>query len=199
MGCTPVTSVLRKISAKFLFMFFKVKYSLAEANRGRNYYGQQRRELAPVLGHDDKLATDTMSIQKNCGEDNICVPNLAVEASTSGAFQYGGQEKMEITAEIINNGEDAFNAMLYLQLPREINWNSASSSTPGVSVLCSAPDAMNNRTLECDVGNPFPANTRVSDHLASRFSCLKVLPLIWTMKSSLHTGVKNQLFIRKLP
>ena len=69
---------------------------------------------------------------------------------------------MEITAEIINNGEDAFNAMLYLQLPREINWNSASSSTPGVSVLCSAPTAMNNRTLECDVGNPFPANTRVS-------------------------------------
>ena len=140
----------------------QVRYSLANnQNRGQNFYGQQRRVLAPVLGHNDKLATDTMSIQKNCGEDNICVPNLSVEASTSGAFQYGGQDKMEITAEIINNGEDAFNAMLYLQLPREINWNSASSSTPGVSVLCSAPDAMNNRTLECDVGNPFPANTRV--------------------------------------
>lgn len=141
----------------------KVRYSLADnQNRGSNFYGQQRKVLAPVLGHNDKLATDTMSIQKNCGEDNICVPDLSVEASTSGAFQYGGQDKMEITAEIINNGEDAFNAMLYLQLPREINWNSASSSTPGVSVLCSAPDAMNNRTLECDVGNPFPANTRVS-------------------------------------
>ena len=141
----------------------KVRYSLADnQNRGSNFYGQQRKVLAPVLGHNDKLATDTMSIHKNCGEDNICVPDLSVEASTSGAFQYGGQDKMEITAEIINNGEDAFNAMLYLQLPREINWNSASSSTPGVSVLCSAPDAMNNRTLECDVGNPFPANTRVS-------------------------------------
>ena len=61
--------------------FFQVKYSLAGNGGGRNYYGRQRRELLPVLGHDDKMATDTMSIQKNCGQDNICVPNLMVQAS----------------------------------------------------------------------------------------------------------------------
>lgn len=97
---------------------------------------------------------------------------------------------MEITAEIINNGEDAFNAMLYLQLPREINWNSASSSTPGISVLCSAPDAMNNRTLECDVGNPFPANTRVILYISLRF--VKRI-----LMASCHRLIFDPLFILK--
>ena len=68
---------------------------------------------------------------------------------------------MEITADIYNGGEDAFNAMLYLQLPREVNYISANSSTSGVSILCSPPSGMNNRTLQCDVGNPLPANTQV--------------------------------------
>ena len=37
---------------------------------------------------------------------------------SSDAFVYGGEDKMQISAEIINQGEDAFNAMLYLQLPK---------------------------------------------------------------------------------
>ena len=68
---------------------------------------------------------------------------------------------MQISAEIINQGEDAFNAMLYLQLPKEVNYMSAEAVTPGLSVLCSPPSPMNNRTLQCDVGNPLPANTKV--------------------------------------
>ena len=79
---------------------------------------------------------------------------------SSNAFVYGGEDKMEISAEIINRGEDAFNAMLYLQLPKEINYMSVESNTPGLSVLCSPPSPINNRTLQCDVGNPLPANTQ---------------------------------------
>ena len=80
---------------------------------------------------------------------------------SSDAFVYGGEDKMQISAEIINQGEDAFNAMLYLQLPKEVNYMSAEAVTPGLSVLCSPPSPMNNRTLQCDVGNPLPANTKV--------------------------------------
>ena len=69
---------------------------------------------------------------------------------------------MEMSVDIINQGEDAFNAMLYLQLPKEVNYNGAESTTPGLSVLCSPPSPMNNRTLQCDVGNPLPANTKVN-------------------------------------
>ena len=58
-----------------------MRYSLANQDSGRNFYARQRRELVPVLGHDDRMATDTISIQKNCGDDNICEPNLMVQAS----------------------------------------------------------------------------------------------------------------------
>ena len=94
--------------------------------------------------------------------------------SSSNTYAYGGEEKMEITANIINKGEDAFNAMLYLQLPKEINYMSAESNTPGLSVLCSPPSPMNNHTLQCDIGNPLPANTQVSYLFPSFYVCLPV-------------------------
>ena len=39
----------------------------------------------------------------------------------------GSSEKLEISADIKNSGEDAFNAMLYLQIPRGVNYISANS------------------------------------------------------------------------
>ena len=65
------------ISDKLTSIHIQVRYSLAKQTSGGTY-GRQRRELAPVLGHDDRMATDTLSIQKNCGSDNVCIPNLSV-------------------------------------------------------------------------------------------------------------------------
>ena len=72
----PASGILDKLTS----IDIQVRYSLAEKNNGR-YYGRQRKELAPVLGHDDRMATDTVSIQKDCGHDNVCVPNLSVSVS----------------------------------------------------------------------------------------------------------------------
>ena len=57
---------------------------------------------------------------------------------------------------------------------------SAEAMTPGLSVLCSPPSAMNNRTLQCDVGNPLPANTQVI-YQFSKFSTLQGRPNISTL------------------
>lgn len=35
--------------------------------------------LHPVLGHGEHLVTDSINIQKECGRDNICIPNLTVK------------------------------------------------------------------------------------------------------------------------
>ena len=43
------------------------------------------------------------------------------------AYMIGSSEKLEISADIKNSGEDAFNAMLYLQIPRGVNYISANS------------------------------------------------------------------------
>ena len=36
---------------------------------------------------------------------------------------------------------------------------------PQVSILCSPPTAANNRTLQCEVGNPLPASTTVTTRI----------------------------------
>lgn len=50
--------------------------------------------------------------------------------------------------------------MLFLQIPRGINYINANSSNTQVAVLCSPPTESNNRTLKCEVGNPLPASSK---------------------------------------
>ena len=71
----------------------------------------------------------------------------------------GAGEKLEIVVHVDNNGEDAFNAMLYFRLPDGVSYINANSTS--ASLLCSHPTVANNRTLECEIGNPFPQNSRV--------------------------------------
>ncbi len=42
---------------------------------------------------------------------------------------------MEISTEISNRGEDAFNTMLYLQIPRGVNYIGANTSNAQVVVV----------------------------------------------------------------
>lgn len=51
---------------------------------------------------------------------------------SKGSYVIGSGEKLELTADIVNSGEDAFNAVLYLQIPRGINYISANTSNSQV-------------------------------------------------------------------
>ena len=73
----------------------------------------------------------------------------------------------------MNSGEAAFNAKLYLRIPFGVNFINANSSNTEVTVLCSPPTHNNNRTLECEVGNPLPAGKKVRDetYMDGRVAC----------------------------
>ena len=63
---------------------------------------------------------------------------------SKGSYVIGSGEKLELTADIVNSGEDAFNAVLYLQIPRGINYISANTSNSQVrcrviSIVNAAP------------------------------------------------------------
>ena len=73
----------------------------------------------------------------------------------------GSNEHLEIQTEINNRGEDAFNAMLEVQLPPGVTYNKADTTDPSVKILCSPPTLMNNNTILCEVGNPLRANRQV--------------------------------------
>lgn len=62
-----------KIYDKLTSLDIQMKYSLAES-RGRVAGG-----LNPVLAHGDHMVSDSLNIQKECGADNLCIPNLSVK------------------------------------------------------------------------------------------------------------------------
>ena len=77
----------------------------------------------------------------------------------------GSGEHLQIETEINNKGEDAFNAMLEVQLPPGVTYNKAETTDPGVKILCSPPTMSNNNTIVCEVGNPLRANRRVTTRI----------------------------------
>jgi len=135
----------------------EVRYSLkevSEAQRRRN-----PRSLPPVIGTTTPTKSDFLNIQKNCGRDNICVPDMQLTAQTNmEQYILGSGERMEIQVTVLNAAEDAFEATVYLFLPPTVSFiNIERGDDSDTFILCSPPAPGGNNVLRCDVGNPLPA------------------------------------------
>lgn len=118
-----------------------------------------RLPLRPILGSTTSRK-DSLSIRKNCGPDNICIPDLQMNV-TSNVHKYllGSGKRLEMDVLVQNMGEDAFEATYNLKLPAGIDYIKVEKiETMGVPVQCSAPKQSNNNTLRCDIGNPLQKN-----------------------------------------
>jgi len=91
----------------------------------------------------------------------FCYPRLE-------SYLMGSGERLEIQTEILNSGEDAFNALLEVQVPRGLNYINANTTDAAVSILCSPPTGRNNKTLVCEVGNPLRAGKKVREMCAAK-------------------------------
>ena len=67
---------------------------------------------------------------------------------------------------ITNEGEDAYEATLYVALPKHVSYIKTEmiGTNPAelVSVLCSPPTLENNFVLKCELGNPMMGFSMVS-------------------------------------
>ena len=83
-------------------------------------------------------------------------------------YSVGSAERLEISLETHNPGEDAYEATFYLDLPEAVNYvktevmeGYGEISVGSVPVLCSPPTINNDFVLKCDLGNPMEANSKV--------------------------------------
>ncbi|GBP17175.1 Integrin alpha-PS2 [Eumeta japonica] len=126
--------------------------------------------IPPILDQTmENIHTDSLSITKNCGSDNICIPDLQMAVTTSTAnYILGSDQKVDIDVEVANTKEDAFEAAYYLHIPRGVSYNRMQMQTPDgqeqLPVYCSvsARHANGSSTLRCDVGNPLPSGRKVN-------------------------------------
>ena len=69
---------------------------------------------------------------------------------------------------ITNEGEDAYEAALYVHLPHHVSYIKTemigTNPSEMVSVLCSPPTMENNFVLKCDLGNPMMGFSKVSTY-----------------------------------
>ncbi|XP_050537137.1 integrin alpha-PS2 isoform X2 [Daktulosphaira vitifoliae] len=124
--------------------------------------------LPPVLDLENELyavSRDSIMIQKNCGDDNICIPDLRLIAKSNvETFLLGSTEKIKIDVIVQNEGEDSFETTYHMTIPQGINYvkvERMSDNDNDIPVQCSAPSVSTNHTLLCDIGNPLPRSRYV--------------------------------------
>lgn len=117
----------------------------------------RRAPLEPVIDQNrGTTERDAINIQKNCGPDNVCIPDLRLNVRSIDQYLLGSKDLLVFEVDVNNRGEDAFEAGFFMTVPEGINFRKIervgdSRDTP---ITCTAPSAATNQTLKCDIGNP---------------------------------------------
>lgn len=154
--------IMRQIRDKLTPLKIDIDYNLAEHATPESLdYSTNQAKLRPVL---NKSAPNKLSkvatIQKNCGPDNVCIPDLKLTMSPNiDVYTIGSNEKLVLDVTVRNYGEDAFESMFYLEMPMTINYNTINKTRNDYPVCYqSKPDETGLNLLTCDLGNPLVRN-----------------------------------------
>nr|XP_030112176.3 integrin alpha-IIb [Taeniopygia guttata] len=153
--CTNLTAYLRD-EAEFKDKLSPVALSVALT--------LPREAPGLVLYGDTLVQAQTHIILEDCGNDNLCVPDLHLAADTpSQRLLIGAEAVLSLRANATNAGEGAFEAELRVQLPPGTHYQAARSSIPGQEKLSCNPKKENGtHVVLCELGNPMKAGTRIT-------------------------------------
>uniref|UniRef100_A0A8C5S306 Integrin alpha-2 domain-containing protein n=1 Tax=Laticauda laticaudata TaxID=8630 RepID=A0A8C5S306_LATLA len=150
--CKNVTAYLRDqadFKDKLSAIVVSLNFSLASFSRAGI--------LQPILSGQLMVQEQTRIIL-DCGEDNICIPDLKLSAHTNEAFLLIGAENVvliQITAT--NAGEGAYETELIVELPFGAYFQRANSSAQKLS--CNFRKENETKLVACEVGNPMKSHT----------------------------------------
>lgn len=134
----------------------EMRFKIRENHQARQQR-VKRAVLEPIIDQNrGTVARDAINIQKNCGPDNVCIPDLRLDVKSIDTYLLGSKDLLVFDVKVSNFGEDAFEAGFFMGVPEGINFRKIerigdSRDTP---VTCTAPSSATNNTLKCDIGNP---------------------------------------------
>ncbi|XP_064778547.1 integrin alpha-5-like [Oncorhynchus masou masou] len=119
--------------------------------------------LRPILNYKTtELIEQKAQILLDCGEDNICVPDLKLAVHGDRKEVYLGDDNLlTLTFNARNEGEGgAYDAELYVVLPPEADYSGIARNNESLTQLTCSYEAENQtRYLSCDLGNPMKSGT----------------------------------------
>ncbi|XP_068777719.1 integrin alpha-5 [Struthio camelus] len=119
--------------------------------------------LQPILDYRTRTRIEQKAhIQLDCGEDNICVPDLQLEVfGDRRAVYLGDRNSLNLTFNARNQGEGgAYEAELHVRLPAPAEYTGVLRQHGNLSQLsCEFERANESSAVVCDLGNPMKAGT----------------------------------------
>uniref|UniRef100_A0AAY4DWF7 Integrin alpha-2 domain-containing protein n=1 Tax=Denticeps clupeoides TaxID=299321 RepID=A0AAY4DWF7_9TELE len=120
--------------------------------------------LRPILDHYSKtFHQDQAYILLDCGEDNMCIPNLKLSAfMDQEELVIGDDNPLTLIINSANEGEGAYEAELHVLLPPEAEYVGVERRREDLQRLnCEHRAENQTRMVVCDLGNPMVAGTNV--------------------------------------
>uniref|UniRef100_A0A8D0A0P1 Integrin, alpha 5 (fibronectin receptor, alpha polypeptide) n=1 Tax=Sander lucioperca TaxID=283035 RepID=A0A8D0A0P1_SANLU len=150
--------------------------------------------LRPILNYQTTNAIEQKAqILLDCGEDNICVPDLKLAVHGNRKEVYlGDDNSLTLTFNARNEGEGgAYEAELYVVLPPEADYSGIARNNESLTQLtCSYETENQTRYLSCDLGNPMKSGTSLWAGL--RFTVPRLKDTHKTVQFELQIRSKNE-------
>lgn len=128
-------------------------------------------EVKPILNYyRENVVSEQAHILVDCGEDNLCVPDLKLSARPDKhQVIIGDENHLMLIINARNEGEGAYEAELFVMIPEEADYVGIERNNKGFRPL-SCEYKMENvtRMVVCDLGNPMVSGTNYS--LGLRFA-----------------------------
>ncbi|XP_076869244.1 integrin alpha-8 [Brachyhypopomus gauderio] len=121
-------------------------------------------ELRPTLNHYSKtFHQEQANILLDCGDDNMCVPDLRLSAQLDQTeFAIGDENPLMLTITAANQGEGAYEAELRVRLPPEADYNGIERRREDLQIMnCEHRIDNDTQLVVCDLGNPMAAGVNV--------------------------------------
>uniref|UniRef100_A0A674NU07 Integrin, alpha 5 (fibronectin receptor, alpha polypeptide) n=1 Tax=Takifugu rubripes TaxID=31033 RepID=A0A674NU07_TAKRU len=144
--------------------------------------------LRPILNYQiANVKEQKAQILLDCGEDNICVPDLKLAVQGNRKEVYLGDDNaLTLTFNARNEGEGgAYEAELYVVLPPEADYSGIARNNESLTQLTCSYDTENQtRYLSCDLGNPMKSGTT------------RLYPTCWRWWSRLMSSSRGESSVR---
>uniref|UniRef100_A0A8C7WYK9 Integrin, alpha 5 (fibronectin receptor, alpha polypeptide) n=1 Tax=Oryzias sinensis TaxID=183150 RepID=A0A8C7WYK9_9TELE len=145
--------------------------------------------LQPILNYQSANVIERKAqILLDCGEDNICVPDLKLEVLGRRKEVYlGDDNSLTLIFNARNEGEGgAYEAELHVVLPPEADYSGIARNN---ELTCSYEMENQTRYLSCDLGNPMRAGANLWAGL--RFTVPRLKDTHRTIQFELQIHIEN--------
>lgn len=118
----------------------------------------------PLVLHGDTHIQEQTRIILDCGDDDICVPQLELTAdlTTGSPLLIGADNVLELQIEAVNEGEGAYEAELAVHLPPGAHYMRALSNIEGLErLICNQKKENETKVVLCELGNPMKKNAQI--------------------------------------